>query len=45
MPIAATAREAFSLARARGFGGQDFSAMADVLCDLVQVERARVGKG
>ena len=45
MPIAATAREAFSVARARGFGGQDFSAMADVLCDLVQVERARLKKG
>ncbi len=44
MPIAATAREAFSTARARGFGGQDFSAMADVLCDLVQVERARLVK-
>ncbi len=42
MPIAATAREAFSVARARGFGGQDFSAMADVLCDLIQVERARL---
>jgi 4-hydroxybutyrate dehydrogenase/sulfolactaldehyde 3-reductase len=45
MPIAATAREAFSTARARGFGNQDFSAMADVLCDLVQIERARVAKG
>jgi 4-hydroxybutyrate dehydrogenase/sulfolactaldehyde 3-reductase len=44
MPIAATAREAFSAARARGYGTQDFSAMADVLCDLVQVERARMGK-
>jgi 4-hydroxybutyrate dehydrogenase/sulfolactaldehyde 3-reductase len=42
MPIAASAREAFSTARARGFGGQDFSAMADVLCDLVQAERARL---
>jgi 4-hydroxybutyrate dehydrogenase / sulfolactaldehyde 3-reductase len=42
MPIAATTREAFSVARARGFGGQDFSAMADVLCDLIQVERARL---
>ena len=42
MPLAATAREAFSAARARGFGGQDFSAMADVACDLVQVERARL---
>jgi 4-hydroxybutyrate dehydrogenase / sulfolactaldehyde 3-reductase len=42
MPLAASAREAFSAARARGFGGQDFSAMADVLCDLVQAERARL---
>ena len=42
MPLAASAREAFSTARARGFGGQDFSAMADVLCDLVQAERARL---
>ncbi len=42
MPIAASAREAFSTARARGCGGQDFSAMADVLCDLVQAERARL---
>ena len=42
MPVAATVREAFSTARARGFGNQDFSAMADVLCDLVQVERARL---
>jgi 4-hydroxybutyrate dehydrogenase/sulfolactaldehyde 3-reductase len=41
MPLAASAREAFSTARARGFGNQDFSAMADVLCDLVQAERAR----
>jgi 4-hydroxybutyrate dehydrogenase/sulfolactaldehyde 3-reductase len=42
MPLAASAREAFSTARARGFGGQDFSAMADVLCDLVQAPRARL---
>jgi 4-hydroxybutyrate dehydrogenase/sulfolactaldehyde 3-reductase len=44
MPIAATAREAFSVARARGYGNQDFSAMLDVACDLVQVERARLKK-
>ena len=44
MPVAAAAREAFSIARARGMGGQDFSAMVDVLCDLAQIERARVGK-
>lgn len=42
MPLAASAREAFSAARARGFGNKDFSAMADVLCDLVQAERARM---
>lgn len=44
LPVAAAAREAFSTARARGFGNQDFSAMADVLCDLVQTERARIKK-
>jgi 4-hydroxybutyrate dehydrogenase/sulfolactaldehyde 3-reductase len=42
MPIGAAVREAFSGARARGYGNQDFSAMADVLCDLVQTERARL---
>lgn len=42
LPVAAAAREAFSGARARGYGSQDFSAMADVLCDLMQVERARL---
>src|SRR4029077_20191279 len=33
MPIAAVAREAFSTARSRGAGAQDFSSMVDVLCD------------
>jgi len=42
LPVAAAAREAFSTARARGMGGQDFSAMADVLCDMAQIERARL---
>ncbi len=42
VPIAAAAREAFSTARARGMGGQDFSAMADLLCDLAQIERPRL---
>ncbi|MEM1307776.1 MAG: NAD(P)-binding domain-containing protein [Pseudomonadota bacterium] len=41
VPVAAAAREAFSTARARGYGTQDFSAMADVLCDLAQAPRAR----
>jgi 4-hydroxybutyrate dehydrogenase / sulfolactaldehyde 3-reductase len=45
VPVAAAAREAFSAARARGQGNQDFSAMVDVLCDAAQIERARIGKG
>jgi 4-hydroxybutyrate dehydrogenase / sulfolactaldehyde 3-reductase len=44
VPVAAAAREAFSAARARGQGGQDFSAMVDVLCDAAQIERARIAK-
>jgi 4-hydroxybutyrate dehydrogenase/sulfolactaldehyde 3-reductase len=42
MPVGAAVREAFSGARARGYGNQDFSAMADVLCDHVQTARARL---
>lgn len=42
MPIAAAAREAFSTARSRGFGGQDFSAMVDALCDLAHLEKPRL---
>lgn len=42
MPIGAAAREAFSTARARGFGGNDFSSMVDVLCDLSGTEKARL---
>jgi len=42
MPVGAAVREAFSGARARGYGSQDFSAMADVLCDHVQTARARL---
>ena len=41
VPVAAAAREMFSAARSRGMGGQDFSAMADVLCDIAQIERPR----
>ncbi len=43
VPVAAAAREAFSSARARGYGSQDFSAMVDALCDFAQIERARGG--
>jgi 4-hydroxybutyrate dehydrogenase/sulfolactaldehyde 3-reductase len=42
MPMAAAAREAFSAARASGFGGQDFSAMVDALCKLAGIERPRL---
>ncbi len=44
LPVAAAAREMFSTARARGYGGQDFSAMGDLMCDLIQAERPRLGK-
>jgi 4-hydroxybutyrate dehydrogenase / sulfolactaldehyde 3-reductase len=42
MPMAAAAREAFSTARARGFGGKDFSAMVDALCDLASIPKPRL---
>ena len=42
MPIAAAAREAFSTARARGFGQKDFSAMVDALCELAGIEKPRL---
>ena len=44
MPMAAVAREAFSAARARGFGARDFSAMLDVLCELAGIEKPRLAK-
>lgn len=42
VPAAAAAREAYSTARARGFGGKDFSAMADVWCELAGAPKARL---
>jgi 4-hydroxybutyrate dehydrogenase/sulfolactaldehyde 3-reductase len=42
MPMAAAAREAFSSARARGFGGRDFSAMLEAQCDLVGLAAPRL---
>jgi 4-hydroxybutyrate dehydrogenase/sulfolactaldehyde 3-reductase len=42
MPIAAAAREAFSTARARGLGGQDFSAMLDNLCEIAGIAKPRL---
>jgi 4-hydroxybutyrate dehydrogenase / sulfolactaldehyde 3-reductase len=41
VPIAAVAREAYSAARAQGYGGKDFSAMVDVLCETASIEKAR----
>ena len=42
MPIAAAAREAFSAARAQGYGAKDFSAMVDVLCESARIEKPRL---
>lgn len=42
MPIAAAAREAFSAARASGFGSQDFSAMVDALCQVAGIKKPRL---
>jgi len=44
MPMAAAAREAFSQARARGFGGNDFSAMVDAHCDAANIRKPRLAK-
>jgi 4-hydroxybutyrate dehydrogenase/sulfolactaldehyde 3-reductase len=42
LPVAATAREAFSSARARGWGRRDFSAMLDAQCELAGVKPPRL---
>lgn len=41
MPMAAAAREAFNLARRRGFGQKDFSAMLEQHCELHNLEKPR----
>ncbi len=41
MCLGAAARESLSLARAGGFGGRDFSALLDALCDAAGIERVR----
>ena len=41
VPIAAVARESYSVARARGYGAKDFSAMADVVCDNADIAKPR----
>ncbi len=42
VPIAAVAREAFSVARSRGRGADDFSSVVDVLCDQAGIARPRL---
>ncbi len=42
VPIAAVAREAYSQARARGYGSKDFSAMVDVLCETAGIDKPRL---
>lgn len=42
VPAAAAAREAYSTARARGYGGRDFSAMADAWSELAGATRPRL---
>lgn len=41
LPVAAAAREMFSLARAGRYAQSDFSAMIDVLCDIAGIEKPR----
>lgn len=45
MPMGAAARDAFSRARARDFGGKDFSAMLDAHCDTVGLVAPRLPAG
>ena len=45
MPIAAAAREMFSIARAGPYAGADFSAMGDVLCDIAGLPKPRLAIG
>lgn len=42
MPVAAAAREMFSMARARGAGAKDFSAVLESLCELSGIEAPRL---
>jgi 4-hydroxybutyrate dehydrogenase/sulfolactaldehyde 3-reductase len=42
LPVAAAAREMFTLARAGRYAQADFSAMIDVLCDIAGLEKPRL---
>jgi 4-hydroxybutyrate dehydrogenase / sulfolactaldehyde 3-reductase len=44
MPLAAAAREMFSLARAGTYGQSDFSSMVDVLCEAAGIVKPRLTK-
>lgn len=44
MPVAAAAREFFSLARACGDGRNDFSSIVDTLCQMAGIEKPRLPK-
>ena len=41
MAIGAAARESLSMARARDWGGKDFSALLDALCETAGLEKVR----
>jgi 4-hydroxybutyrate dehydrogenase/sulfolactaldehyde 3-reductase len=43
LPVAAAAREMFTIARASDYGNADFSAMADFLCEIAAIEKPRIG--
>ncbi len=45
MPVAASVHESFSMARAAKFGSIDFSGMADVLCEIANIEKPRLPAG
>ena len=45
LPVAAVAREMFTLARAAGYGRADFSCMVDALCDMAGIEKPRLPEG
>ena len=42
MPVAAAARESFSVARSSGHGSKDFSSMVDVLCEIAHIAKPRL---
>ncbi|MFC0396814.1 NAD-binding protein [Paraburkholderia rhizosphaerae] len=45
MPVGSAVHASFSLARANGRGAIDFSGIADMVCDMARIERARTPSG